>query len=77
MVGGRLKIEVVDRAVTRVLRCKFALGLFERPYTDEKPEFIEDAHSRNTWVARQAAEESFVLLKNDPLHGKPILPLRR
>ena len=34
--SGRLKMEVVDRAVARVLRVKFALGLFERPYTDEK-----------------------------------------
>ena len=26
-------------------------------------------------LARQAAEESFVLLKNDPVNGKPIMPL--
>ena len=49
MVGGRLKMEVIDQAVTRVLRVKFALGLFERPYTDEKPEFIAGCSRRNTW----------------------------
>jgi beta-glucosidase len=72
--SGRLRIGVIDQSVARVLRLKFALGLFERPYTDEKraaaalkPEHLE--------LARQAAEASFVLLKNDPLRGKPLLPL--
>jgi beta-glucosidase len=65
--SGRLKVDVINRSVSRVLRLKFALGLFERPYADEKlseskaikPEYLE--------LARQAAEESFVLLKNDPV----------
>jgi beta-glucosidase len=73
--NGTLKMEVVDEAVARVLRVKFALGLFDHPYTDEglssavmlKPEHLE--------LARRAAEESFVLLKNDAVDGQPILPL--
>ena len=70
--SGKLKIEVIDQSVTRVLRLKFALGLFERPYTAEKaaalqpPEYVE--------LARQAAEESFVLLKNYAVGGTLRLP---
>jgi len=73
--SGRLKMEVIDQAVTRVLRLKFALGLFERPYTDEKLKASRTLKPEHLELARQAAEESFVLLKNDPVNGKPILPL--
>ena len=73
--SGRLKMEVIDQAVTRVLRLKFALGLFERPYTDEKLNASRMLTPEHLEIARQAAEESFVLLKNDPVNGKPILPL--
>ena len=83
--SGRLKMEVIDRAVARVLRIKFALGLFERPYTDEKQSTSPMAalaagtatprRAEHTELARRAAEESFVLLKNEPVKGKPLLPL--
>jgi beta-glucosidase len=66
---------VIDESVSRILKLKYALGLFEHPYTDEAavskviltPEHIE--------LARKAAEESFVLLRNEPVGGKPLLPL--
>jgi beta-glucosidase len=65
----------VDEAVRRILRVKFALGLFDHPYTPEKPrpatiqpEYLE--------VVRTVAEKSFVLLKNEPLaSGAPVLPI--
>jgi beta-glucosidase len=65
----------VDDAVRRILRVKFALGLFDHPYTPEqarpasiKPEYLE--------VARSVAEKSFVLLKNGPMaSGVPALPV--
>ena len=75
LVGGRLEMEVVDRAVTRVLRVKLALGLFERPYTDENLTASRTLQAEHVELARQAAEESFVLLKNDAVDGKPLLPL--
>ncbi|MCO7108095.1 hypothetical protein NIA69_01425 [Gemmiger formicilis] len=34
--SGSMKMSVLDTACRRVLRMKFALGLFENPYTDEK-----------------------------------------
>ena len=57
------------------MRVKFALGLFERPYTDEKLTAEQMLAPEHLAIARQAAEESFVLLKNDPVQGNPILPL--
>jgi beta-glucosidase len=54
----------IDDAVRRILRAKFALGLFENPYPD--PTFIQTVRSdEHVAVARQAVQESLVLLKND------------
>ena len=61
--SGAVPESVIDDSVRRVLRVKFALGLFDHPYTESKaPVRIapEDAD-----FARKVAEESFVLLKND------------
>jgi len=66
---GAVPESVIDESVRRVLRVKFALGLFERPYTDVKPDGIAPEALE---LARQAAEESFVLLKNDG----GVLPLK-
>jgi beta-glucosidase len=53
----------IDDAVSRILTEKFKLGLFEPPYTDRSnASTIGDAAHRA--VARQAAAESQVLLKN-------------
>ncbi len=54
----------IDDAVSRILRVKFALGLFEHPYPD--PNFIKTVRSdAHVAIARQAVQESLVLLKND------------
>jgi beta-glucosidase len=57
----------VDVAVRRVLEAKFALGLFEQPFVDEAvaPSVLAEAAHRE--VSREAAEKTFVLLKNDGL----------
>ncbi|HSI84723.1 MAG TPA: glycoside hydrolase family 3 N-terminal domain-containing protein [Candidatus Methylacidiphilales bacterium] len=75
--SGRLKVEVIDEAVRRVLRIKFALGLFENPYTDESREAAVTLKPEWLALAQKAAEESFVLLKNEGAgDGKPVLPLQ-
>ena len=54
----------VDEAVRRILRVKFALGLFESPMPDTK--YQATVRSReHLELARQAARESLVLLKNE------------
>jgi beta-glucosidase len=62
--SGRVPMAVVDEAVRRVLRVKFALGLFEHPFTDG-PE-VTGAVAEHRPLARRAAEESLVLLQNNP-----------
>jgi beta-glucosidase len=62
--SGRVPMPVVDEAVRRVLRLKFALGIFEHPFTDG-PE-VTGAVAEHRPLARRAAEESLVLLQNNP-----------
>jgi len=73
--SGEVPQPAVDEAVRRVLRVKFALGLFEHPYVDETKEAGAMLRPESVALARTAAEESFVLLKNDSMSGKPVLPL--
>ena len=73
--AGQVSQAAVDEAVRRILRVKFALGLFEKPYVDEK-NAITTLPAANVAVAREAAEKSFVLLQNEPANGGPILPIR-
>ncbi|HEX4141705.1 MAG TPA: glycoside hydrolase family 3 N-terminal domain-containing protein [Candidatus Methylacidiphilales bacterium] len=71
---------VIDEAVRRVLRVKFALGLFDHPYADESKPPSSVTPGKRT-LARRAAEESIVLLKNGekpvPFAPGPMLPLRK
>ncbi|MGC1463069.1 MAG: beta-glucosidase BglX [Terracidiphilus sp.] len=72
--SGRVPMAVVDEAVRRVLRVKFATGLFERPYAEGVE--VTAAVAEHRPLARKAAEESFVLLQNKKLsNGEPLLPL--
>ncbi|WP_330314150.1 glycoside hydrolase family 3 C-terminal domain-containing protein [Streptomyces sp. NBC_00523] len=69
--GGRISMERLDDAVTRILRLKYALGLFEDPYTDEAAE-IEGPTAEARAAARETAARSMVLLKNEG----GVLPLK-
>jgi beta-glucosidase len=72
--SGKIPESVVDEAARRVLRVKFALGLFDHPYTAETPAY--DATPERRAAARKAADETFVLLKNDPVEAVgTLLPL--
>jgi beta-glucosidase len=71
--SGQISMTAVDEAVRRVLRLKFALGLFEHPYASQ-PE-VNSVTAENRTLARHAAEESIVLLKNASVAQAPLLPL--
>ncbi len=65
----------VDEAVRRVLRVKFALGIFDHPYVDDNAPAYQATPAKRA-LARKAAEESIVLLQNRAEQGQPkLLPI--
>jgi beta-glucosidase len=62
---GKVPVSFIDRAVTRLLRLKFKLGLFENPYVkpEETMKVIDTPEQRQ--LAFDAACKSIVLLKNE------------
>jgi beta-glucosidase len=64
---------VIDAAVSRVLRAKFELGLFEHPYVNPDSAAYWNDHADHRALARDAARASIVLLKND----RSTLPLTK
>jgi beta-glucosidase len=63
----------IDEAVRRILRIKFRLGLFERPYVDESLEKTAHLTPESRAIARDIAGRSMVLLKNE----RDTLPLAK
>ena len=70
---GEVAVELVDLAVSRMLRVKFLAGLFENPYADlaAVPRVVNCSAHRK--LARKVAEESIILLKNE----NALLPLKK
>jgi beta-glucosidase len=69
---GQVDAALVDRALERILRMKFELGLFDEPYIDSAGAAGHFLTKAQRAFAREAAEKSIVLLKNDG-----VLPLPR
>ncbi len=67
VASGRVSLATVDEAVRRILRVKFELGLFEKPYTERSALTDAAPNSEQLAVAEELATESIVLLKNDGL----------
>ncbi|UHG89648.1 glycoside hydrolase family 3 N-terminal domain-containing protein [Spirosoma oryzicola] len=61
---GAVSTAVLDTAVSRVLRMKFAMGLFESPYVSSEKARSEVRTASHVALARQVARESITLLKN-------------
>ncbi len=70
---GRITMEVIDATVSRVLRQKFQLGLFENPYVDTHkiPSVFNTPSQRD--LSLELARKSLVLLKNAD-HLLPLSP---
>ncbi len=70
-LDGKIDTDRINNAVFRVLKAKFKLGLFDHPYVsvEKARKMMQD--STGEQIAKQAAMESFVLLKNN----KHVLPL--
>ncbi|KAF3323514.1 Beta-glucosidase BoGH3B [Carex littledalei] len=69
-----IPISRINDAVRRILRVKFTMGLFEKPYADDSLADQIGAEEHRE-LAREAVRKSLVLLKNGKLPIKPILPL--
>ena len=73
LVGeGKISMEVLDRAVRRVLELKYKCGLFENPYRDVKKAKNILLTKTALDTAYEAAVKSAVLLKNN----NSVLPFR-
>ncbi|PYS74693.1 MAG: beta-glucosidase BglX [Acidobacteria bacterium] len=70
---GKVTQRTIDNAVRRILRIKFRLGLFEKPYADEALERTVILNAANVTAAREVAARSLVLLKNE----RNTLPLNK
>ncbi|MGV0980414.1 glycoside hydrolase family 3 C-terminal domain-containing protein [Empedobacter falsenii] len=71
---GKVKQDVIDTAVRRILEAKYDLGLFEDPYRYSNSKREKETVMKQEFLneARDVARKSMVLLKND----KQILPLK-
>ena len=70
---GKISMERLDEAVRRVLTLKKKLGLFENPYIDIEKASKVSATPESIALARECAQKSIVLLKNN----EDILPLNK
>ena len=68
---GKMDIRYIDQAVRRILTVKFALGLFDNPYGEPKQVAKVVRNTEKVALAKEMADESAILLKNE----SHILPL--
>ncbi|KAL7124790.1 hypothetical protein ABFS83_14G072700 [Erythranthe nasuta] len=74
--SGKIAMNRIDDAVERILRVKFASGLFEHPFSDRS--LLSTVRcEQHKELAREAVRKSLVLLKNGKDPKKPFLPLDR
>ena len=70
---GKVKMDILDRAVRRILRLKFRLGLFEDPYVNPDQAVNVSHTGAAVKLALRTAQEGIILLKNE----NNLLPLDR
>jgi beta-glucosidase len=73
--SGQVPQAEIDDAVRRILRVKYAMGLFDHPYTDEDKESSTMLRPESVALAKSAGTQSLVLLRNASISGSTILPL--
>ena len=74
---GKIPVERIDNSVRRLLKMKFRLGLFDNPYVDVDNAVKIVGNEKFKAAADLAQRKSIVLLKNDTIDKKPVLPLRK
>ncbi len=74
---GKVPMERIDNSVRRLLKMKFRLGLFDNPYVDVENSVKVVGNAKFKAIGNLAQRKSIVLLKNDTINKKPLLPLRK
>ena len=69
--SGKVSQKTLDEAVRRILKVKFELGLFDRPFVDPEQAQTTVRSTENRALAYESAVKSMTLLKNNG-----ILPLK-
>lgn len=73
---GEVSMNRINDAVSRILKVKLDLGLFDNPYPE--PEAVANfGLAEYKKVALKTAEQSLTLLKNEIVNSKPVLPLSK
>ncbi|MBO5008649.1 MAG: glycoside hydrolase family 3 C-terminal domain-containing protein [Clostridia bacterium] len=72
LIQGAVNMETIDEAVRRILRIKFRLGLFDRPYTEDVNTTGRVLTKEYLQKAKEMSAHSMVLLKNNG-----VLPLKK
>lgn len=83
LIDPKMPRAALDRAVSRVLRVKFELGLFDHPYVSESADARARRSPEHLATSLRSSRESMILLKNQPVdtgsasgkRGSPLLPL--
>lgn len=73
--SGRIQEARLDSSVSRLLRDKFLLGLFDNPYVDETKAGTIVGSAPFVEAGKMAQKKSIVLLKNAEMDGSTLLPL--
>jgi len=76
---GKVSMKTIDDAVASVLRIKFQMGLFERETINVKEALAFNQKTEGRALALKIAEESMVLLKNEPFGSVQgsLLPIKK
>ncbi|TFH23139.1 MAG: glycoside hydrolase family 3 protein [Bacteroidia bacterium] len=74
---GKVPMERIDESVSRLLKMKFRLGLFDRPFVDVENAVKVVGNSTFKAAGNLAQRKSIVLLKNDTIDKKAVLPLKK
>jgi beta-glucosidase len=74
---GKISMERIDNSVRRLLKIKFRLGLFDNPFVDVQNAINIVGNEKFKAAGDLAQRKSIVLLKNDTIDRKPVLPLKK
>lgn len=62
---GKIKEEMIDNAVRKLLKLKFQWGLFDKPFREAEEGLTKEELAAHRELAREVARQSIVLLKNE------------